>query len=331
MKAAIVGCGAVGSFYGALLHRTGVETHFLLRSDYAAVAAHGVRIQSVQGDWVLHPHAARQPEDIGPCDLIVIALKATANREAYPRLLPPLVARHTLVLTLQNGLGNVEALAPLVGPEKVMGGLCFVCLNRIAPGVIRHLAHGRIMLGEYQRPALPRTHALAQRFQQAGVPCEVTDDLNLALWKKLVWNIPFNGLGVAGAAGYEAVVRGQWDSSRPLGPCLSTQALLADPRWLALVRELMLEVIAAAGRLGLNIPTSWAEENIERTRVMGDYHASTLLDFAQGRPLELEALFLQPWRRAQTAGAHCPRLEALCRILEQLDPARRQENLPLAS
>jgi 2-dehydropantoate 2-reductase len=204
-----------------------------------------------------------------------------------------------------------------------MGGLCFVCLNRIAPGVIRHLAHGRVMLGEFQRPALPRTHALAARFQQAGIPCEVTENLNLALWKKLVWNIPFNGLGVAGAAGYEAVINGEWNGSLPLGPCLPTRALLEDPRWLALVRELMLEVIYAARKQGLDIPESWAEENIERTRVMGDYYASTLLDFAEGRPLELEALFLEPHRRARAAGAECPRLTALCRVLAQLDKAAR--------
>ncbi|MCX8157158.1 MAG: 2-dehydropantoate 2-reductase [Verrucomicrobiae bacterium] len=322
MKAAIVGCGAVGSFYGGLLHRTGVETHFLLRSDHATVAAQGVRILSVQGDWHFRPHPARRPEEIGPCDLVMIALKATANPTAFPALLPPLIKSDTLVLTLQNGLGNVEALAALAGPEKVLGGLCFVCLNRVAPGVIRHLAHGRMMLGEFQRPALPRTRALAARFQQAGVPCEVIDDLNLALWKKLVWNIPFNGLGVAGAAGYEAVITGRWEPSQPLGPCLPTRALLEDSRWLALVRELMLEVIGAARQLGLNIPEQWADENIARTRVMGDYYASTLLDFAQGRPLELEALFLEPWRRARAAGAECPRLTALCQILRQLDAAR---------
>ncbi|WCJ60824.1 2-dehydropantoate 2-reductase [Fontisphaera persica] len=323
MKAAVVGCGAVGSFYGGLLHRTGVETHFLLRSDFAVVAAQGVHIQSVQGDWSFHPHAARRPEEIGPCDLVVIALKATANREAYPALLPPLLGPDTLLLTLQNGLGNVEALAALAGPEKVLGGLCFVCLNRIAPGIIRHLAHGRVMLGEFQRPALPRTHALAAHFRQGGVPCEVIDDLNLALWKKLVWNIPFNGLGVAAAAGYEAVIHGHWDSSRPLGSCLPTRPLLEDPRWLALVRELMLEVIHAARKQGLDIPESWADENIERTRVMGDYYASTLLDFAQGRPLELEALFLEPYRRACAARAECPRLGALCRLLQQLEAARQ--------
>ena len=325
MKVAVVGCGAVGSFYGGLLHRTGAETHFLLRSDYEAVAARGVHVQSVAGDWQFHPHAARSAEAIGPCDLVVIALKATANRLAYPALLPPLIKADTMVLTLQNGLGNVEALAALAGAEKVLGGLCFVCLNRVAPGVIRHLAHGRVMLGEFQRPALPRTRALAARFQAGGVPCEVTDDLNLALWKKLVWNIPFNGLGVAGAAGYEAVRKGDWESSQPLGPCLPTRVLLEEPRWLALVRELMREVIGAARRQGLEIPDDWADENIARTQTMGDYYASTLLDFAHGRPLELEALFLEPWRRACAAGADCPRLTALCRVLQQLDAARRPQ------
>lgn len=321
MKIAVVGCGALGSFYGAKLCRASQEVHFLLRSDYDVVRQNGVFIRSIHGDFHAQPHCARQPEAIGRCDALIIGLKTTAN-DQFSRLLPPLVGPNTLLITLQNGLGNEEALAALFGPENVLGGLCFVCLNRIAPGVISHTAHGKIVLGEFQRPPMPRTHELAALFRRAGVACEVTPNLGAAHWEKLVWNIPFNGLGVAGAAGYESVVRGVLAPEAPLGPCLSTDDLLREPRWEQLVRELMWEVVHAARARGHTIADGVVDYQIERTRVMKSYRASTLIDFERGKPLELHSLFLEPLRHAQEAGVATPRLRALCMILEALDRRR---------
>jgi 2-dehydropantoate 2-reductase len=364
MKIAVVGCGAVGSYYGAKLARVGHEVHFLLRSDFETVRHQGVRIQSTEGDFEVRPDCAQRPEEIGPADLVLIGLKTTANDQFF-RLLPPLVGPKTAVLTLQNGLGNEEQLAQLFPVDQIMGGLCFVCLNRIAPGVIRHIGYGQVVLGEFKRPPEARTQGLAAGFREAGLPCKVTDDLARAHWEKLIWNIPFNGLGVAGAAGPGAFerltsisspiaptdanfmreafgVRGlpalsgaesggkrrTPNASRiesaptslvprpsPLRPCLTTDKLLADEGWARLVRELMLEVIAAARALGFQIPEAFADELIARTRKMGAYKASTLIDFERGQPLELESIFLEPLRRATRAGVPMPRLSALCATL----------------
>jgi 2-dehydropantoate 2-reductase len=326
VKVAVVGCGAVGSFYGAKLTRAGGEVHFLLRSDYDAVRLQGVLIRSPEGDFQVRPHCARRPEEIGPADLVLIGLKTTANKQ-FARLLPPLVTPGTAVLTLQNGLGNEEQLARLFPAEQVMGGLCFVCLNRIAPGVIQHIGYGQVVLGEFQRHPEPRTRDLAARFCAADVPCTVTDDLARAHWEKLVWNIPFNGLGVASAAGFDALAQSP-RNPRPSTSqeCLTTDKLLADARWARLVRELMLEVIAAARALGFPVPDSFADQQIERTRTMGAYRASTLIDFERGQPLELQSLFLEPLQRAARAGVAMPRLSALCAVLRNLEqrghPAR---------
>jgi len=322
MKIGVVGCGALGSYYGAKLCRDGQETHFLLRSDYPCVRAKGVRVRSVEGDFHVNPRCARAPEEIGVCDLVLIGLKTTANTQ-FAKLLPPLVGENTAVVTLQNGLGNEAPLAALFGAKKVLGGLCFVCLNRVEPGVIHHLAHGTIVLGEYERWPEPRTHDLASMIRHSGVPCKVTDNLERAHWEKLVWNIPFNGLGVASAAGYEALTGAPWARRIPrsTSPCLGTDQLLGDPRWEQLVRELMLEVIAAANVLGFKIPESLAAKQIERTRTMGAYKASTLIDFERGQPLELESMFLEPLRRARKAGVVTPRLAALGAVLKALDPA----------
>ena len=112
MKIAIVGCGALGSFYGAKLCRIEPDVHFLLRSDYDVVRRNGVSIRSVDGDFHIQPRCAHAPEEIGVCDLVFIGLKTAANGQ-FPKLLPPLVGPHTAVVTLQNGLGNEEQLAEL--------------------------------------------------------------------------------------------------------------------------------------------------------------------------------------------------------------------------
>lgn len=321
MKIGVIGCGAVGSYYGAKLGHSGQEVHFLLRSDYEAVRRKGVLIRSAEGDFRFHPKCAKTPEEIGVCELVLIALKSTAN-DALAKLLPPMVGKSTAVLTLQNGLGNEEILASLVGTEKVLGGLCFVCLNRIELGVIQHIAHGAIVMGEYKRWPEPRTHDIAGLIRHSGVPCKVTDSLERAHWEKLVWNVPFNGLGVASAAGYDAVASGVLPADAKIGPCLETDSLLADPKWETLVRELMMEVISAANALGLKLSVQTAEKQISRTRDMGAYKASTLLDFENGLPLELEALFFEPLRQAQRAGVAAPRLSALCNVLRGLDAKR---------
>jgi 2-dehydropantoate 2-reductase len=317
MKIAVVGCGALGSYYGGKLCHDGQHVHFLLRSDYQVVRRHGVTIRSPEGDFNARPRCARQPEEIGVSDLVVIALKTTAN-DQLPRLLPPLVGPKTAILTLQNGLGNEEQIAKLFPAEQILGGLCFVCLNRIEPGVVHHIGHGRIVLGEFQRWPEPRTHDIASMIRHAGVPCEVTDDLARAHWEKLVWNIPFNGLGVASSAGLDAVRSGTMQAGARRGPCLTTDKLLGDPTWAAIVRELMREIILAARANGWKVSDDLIDIQIERTIPMGAYKASTLIDFERGQPLELESLFLEPLRQSGKAGVDTPRLRALCAVLQQL-------------
>jgi 2-dehydropantoate 2-reductase len=277
-------------------------------------------VLSPEGDFHVQPKPARNPQEIGVCDLVVVALKTTAN-DQFQQLLPPLIGPSTAILTLQNGLGNEAQLAALFGAQKIMGGLCFVCLNRIQPGVIEHLAHGKVVLGEYQGWPEPRTHDIASMFRHAGVPCKVTDNLERAHWEKLAWNIPFNGLGVASVAGYDALAQGHLPQSSRFGPCLTTNQLLDDPRWAPLVRELMIEVITIANALALSVPETVVEKQIEATRKMRAYKASTLVDFERGQPLEMESLFLKPLRAAKNADVAAPRLEALCEILTKLNPA----------
>lgn len=302
MRIAIVGAGALGLYYGALLQRGGNDVHFLLRRDYQAVREKGLRVESVQGDF----HLARvqgylNSAEIGPVDLVLVGLKTFANHR-YGELITPLVGAETMILTLQNGLGNEEALAARFGAERVLGGVAFLCANRGEPGVVRHLGAGRILVGEFRRPGTARAERLAELFRGAGVECQAVADLLKARWEKLVWNIPFNGLCAL------------------LG--LTVADLLRRPAARSLVREVMLEVIAAANSQGLTetLDTSLAGRMIDFSEGLGAYRPSMLIDREEGRELELAAIFVRPLAAGTDKGVAMPRTAMLHAMLEATEP-----------
>jgi len=302
LKIAIIGTGAVGSYYGAMLARSGNDVHFLLRSDYAHVAKHGIEVLSPLGDFRLQPvNAHDTPETIGACDLVIVAIKATAN-EILPGVLPPLLNDSTAIITLQNGLGNEEFLAAHFGAHRVLGGKCFVCLNRIVPGVIRHIGHGVISIGEFGRTAQDRTRELQKRLEKSGVSCQLSDDIAEVLWRKLVWNIPFNGLAIA--AGEERIG-------------VDVRQILADEKLLERTRVLMREVVEIARASGVFIEGKYIDFQIERTFSMGDYKPSSLLDWRNGFAVEVEPIWGEPLHRAEKLGIAAPELERLYQELKK--------------
>jgi len=298
-KIAVVGPGAVGCYYGGKLARHGMNIHFLMRSDFETVKKNGLQIRSPDGDFHLaNVNAASSPEEIGPCDLVLIALKTTANK-TLEKLIPPLLKENTALLTLQNGFGNEDFLAERFGADRVMGGLCFVCLNRVAPGVVEHYGHGALSIGEFGRPPQPRTRQIVGEFHQTGINSRLVDDLVTERWRKLVWNVPFNGLSIAAGK-------------------ITTDQILADDGLRALAGNLMAEVIAAAGKEGHPIPHEFIEEQISRTYNMGAYKPSSLIDYAAGHEVEVESIWGEPYRRGLRAGAEVGRLEALYFLLKKL-------------
>lgn len=300
---AVVGAGAVGSYYGAHLARRGRDVRFLLRRDLGAVRAQGLHVVRPEEEFRVDPvHAAATSEDIGPVDLVLVALKTTASA-AVERLVSPLLHERTAIVTLQNGLGSDELLADLFGARRVLGGLCFICVNRVAPGEILCTAPGSVSFAEFERPAGERVRAIAGMFEDAGIRTIVGDDLALLRWRKLVWNVPFNGLAIAAGG-------------------ITTDRILADPALESEVRALMHEVIDAASRLGHPIPPEFVEAQIEATRPMGAYRPSSLIDYLEGAEVEVEAIWGEPLRRARRVGAAIPHLEALYTSIRQRLRAR---------
>ncbi len=296
-RIAIVGSGAVGCYYGGRLAQQGNDVRFLMRSDYDHVRRHGLDIRSHLGDFKLpEVQCYNRAEAIGPCDLVIITLKSTSN-QALLQLLPPLLHENTLLLTLQNGLGNEAFLAEHFGANRVLGGICYTCINRSAPGVIEHTAQGNITIGEYLSPIQARTQRIADEFNRCRIECKAVDNLMTARWHKLVWNIPFNGLSIVGG-------------------CLDTERILADESLSGLVKSLMEEVITAAGLLGHELPPSLADQMIAQTRTIQPYKTSSLIDFTENREVELESIWGEPCRLAKKAGASVGRMEMLYQLLK---------------
>jgi len=294
-KIAVVGSGAVGIYYGARLTAAGENVTFLMRSDFDHVREHGLRVDSVHGDFLLeNVRCEKDSKNIGEVDLVIIAWKATANGSAE-EVISPLLDKNTQLLVLQNGLGNCELYAGLFGAHRVLGGLCFVCINRVAPGHVRHTASGLIRVGSYAGSPCPVE--LIEVCRESGFACEWVECLEKAQWMKLVWNIPFNGL---------AIVEGGVDTAKLLGEL----GLEKD------LRALMSEVILCAKAYGHEINPKVIDQQIEITRPMGAYKPSSMLDYVAGKPVEVEAIWGEPLKRAKARGVEVPLIEDLyARIL----------------
>lgn len=303
-RIAIVGAGALGCYYGARLVKAGEDVHFLVRSNRAALMAQGLKVKSpTERITARKIQVYASPAEIGPCDLVVIATKATGN-EALKTILPALLKPDTVVLTLQNGLGVEEPIAEIAGPDRVIGAICYIGCMRTAPGVVNCSFPGLMTIGKFGKPAGERTQAVAAMWRRAGIKCNAQDNLESQRWHKLVWNVPFNGL---------AIVAGG----------ITTDVLLADEGLKLLARRLMEEIADAAAKFGHEIPRSFLDLQFERTAKMGAYRPSSLIDFEEGREVEVEEIWGEPVRRAKAVGAAVPRVEMLYWMIKQRLNARQ--------
>ena len=300
----IIGSGAIGGFYGLMLARAGFDVHFLLRGEYGVVREQGLSLDSaVHGHVHRRVQAYASAADMPPCDWLLVGAKATSNAELAP-LIVQAAAPQARVVLLQNGLGVEEQLRPaLPRGLHLLGGLCFICVNREGPGMIRHQALGTVNLGYHSGPAEDGGAALVEEgaglFRAAGIDSQAMANLDQARWQKLVWNVPYNGLSVLLQA--------------------STTALMADPDSRVLIQALMAEVVEGARACGQLLPAGYAEHLFRVTEQMPDYWPSMYHDHVQQRPLELLAIYAEPLARARAAGCHLPRMEALHQALAFID------------
>ena len=310
-RIAIIGTGAIGGFYGVMLARAGFDVHFLLRSEYAAVRGNGLQVNSaVHGAITLdNVQAYRDVAQMPPCDWLLVGAKTTSNAALAP-LITQVAAPGAKVLLLQNGLGVEEALRPLLPASlHLLGGLCFICVHRSAPGVVEHQSLGAVSLGYHSGPATEQgaRQAILEQgaglFSAAGIDATAMASLEQARWQKLVWNVPYNGLSVLLNAG--------------------TSALMSNADSRALIQALMQEVVQGAAACGHELPAGFADKLFANTERMPDYQPSMYHDWQQQRPMELQAIYAAPLLAAAQAGCELPRIQALYQALSFIDSRNR--------
>jgi len=301
-KIGLVGPGAIGGYYGGMLAHSGQDVHFLFHSTYEDVLRDGLSLvhhaEGKKTSKVKPLQAYQSAADIGPCDLVIVAAKATVN-DSLGGIMNPLVGADTSLLTLQNGMGNVENLQNLFGQNReVIGGLCFTCINRTAPGVIESLLPGYVQFGQLGGGLTDRGNKVADAFADAGIKIRKADSLNEALWRKLCWNIPFNGLSIAAGG-------------------ITTDLILSNPELKQRAWDLMLEVQKVARAYDVGIEDDFLQRQFELTEPMGPYKPSSLIDFLAGKPVEVEAIWGEPLRRGKGKSLAMPQTERLLDELRQ--------------
>jgi len=293
LKYAVIGTGAIGGYYGGLLARAGKEVHFLLNSDYDYVKEHGLQVDSVNGNFHLdEPSVYKATSSMPVCDVVLVCLKST-NNYLLKDLIPPLLHENSLVILIQNGLGlEADLSEEFPALKNIAGAMAFICSNKIGTGHISHLDEGSINLGLYKGD-ISILEEVNSDLIESGAKSGIVD-LEPARWKKLVWNIPYNGMTVVLNT--------------------TTDSLMKDPSSRLLVYELMMEVIYAANEVGegrFSLPESFAGQMMETTDKMTPYSPSMKLDYDHKRSLEIEYIYSRPILEALKSGFEMLRVSML--------------------
>ncbi len=297
----------MGSLFGGYLQAGGNEVWLVDTSagHIDAIATHGLRITEPDGqERIVRPRATTDPRSVGPCDLVLVFVKSYHTRQAAASL-APLLGAETVVLTLQNGLGNVDALAEEVPRSHIMAGTTGQGANVLAAGHIHHAGAGETLIGELDGAPTPRLRRLVEALSDAGLHASASDNVQGALWAKLLVNIAINPL--------TAILR------------VRNGRLLEVPEAVGIMREAVNEGLAVAGRAGVRIPLEdpWAHVQ-DVARRTANNRSSMLQDVEMGRRTEIDVINGAIVREGSHLGVATPVNLALLRLvkcLEQTDSA----------
>ena len=283
----------MGGYFGAVLARAGYRVALVARGRHRdAIRQNGLRVESPKGDFVAVPaQVTDRPEEIGPVDAVIVAVKAWQVTEAAQAMCP-LLAPTTKVLPLQNGVEAAAQLEKILGRPHTLLGLCRLISSVTAPGCIRHGGlDPTVALGEPDGSSLsPNARALADALAAAGVVVQTPSDMRSALWEKFVF--------IAAVSGAGAVARATMGEVRR---CPPTRSLL---------QQLMEEVAAVARSQGVQL----ASDTVPRTLAFVDTipdggTASMQRDLTSGVPSELEAIIGAAVRFGNQSGVPTPALD----------------------
>lgn len=298
VKIAIVGAGAMGSVYAAILGAAGNEVWAIdaWAEHVGAIRERGLTLEGPSGTRTVRIHATTVADDAGVCDLVVIATKAF-DVEAAAEVAKPLVGPETVVLPMQNGLGSADRVAAVLGEDAVAVGVAGgFGASIVQPGHAHHNGWELVRLGERRGPVTPRIRDVARLWENAGFRVEVYDDVQVLVWEKLVCNVCFSGTcSVLG---------------RTIGEVLD------DPSAWEVASRCATEAYAVAQargiRLGFDDPVAYARAF--GARIPGAY-PSMALDLMAGRRTEIEVINGAIPPAARDAGLAAPANEVVSALV----------------
>ncbi|HEX5477503.1 MAG TPA: 2-dehydropantoate 2-reductase [Burkholderiales bacterium] len=304
MKIAIVGTGAMGSVYAALLASAGHEVWAIdaWREHIDAIRAKGLRLEGASGERTVKIHATTDAKEAGPCDLVVLATKAMHVSSAAQSS-KPLLGKETAVLSIQNGLGGPDAAAAVLGRERVLVGVVggFGASIR-APGHAHHNGMELVRLGEFGGPVTPRLKEIEALWSGAGFRVRVFDDIDQLVWEKLVCNCAYSGPCALG--------------ERTIGE------VLADPDLAKVSAACASEAFSVARKKGVKLDF---EDPVAYVREFGSKipHArpSVLLDLLLKKNSEIDVINGSIPRVAKTLGMAAPVNETVTALVKARERA----------
>ncbi len=304
-RVAVMGAGAVGSFYGAMLARAGHEVTLIGRPAHVqAVQRDGLRLEMAQQTYTVRLQASSDPAAIAGAELVLCCVKS-GDTEAAARQMAPYLKDTTLLMSLQNGVDNAETLARLL-PCRVIPAVVYVAVALGGPGVVRHFGRGDLAIGampggtQSSVPEWPTLQTLVDFFAAAQVPVRIVPDVAVELWAKLLVNCAYNAISALAQMPYEK--------------------LAARPDIVQLQHDVVSEVIAVAAAAGVTLPLDASLQAVARIAAgMPQQLSSTAQDMARKKPSEIDHLNGYIARRGRELGVSTPvnrTLHALVKLVE---------------
>jgi len=327
VRIVIAGAGAIGGYIGARLARAGADVVLFARGAHlSAMQTRGLRVTSNEGDFEVKPQVTGDLAAIGPSDVVFLGVKAHSLTTLAPQL-RPLFGPETVVVSTQNGIpwwyfqnykGELDGLrlervdpggviAAAIEPRRVVGSLAYFATDIVEPGVIHHTEGNRISFGEPDGTKSERAKAIAETLIGAGFRCPVTTRFRHEIWVKLLGNVAFNPISALTGGTLEELVR--------------------HPETNRLVRELMAETEAVAGKLGIELPIS-IDQRMAGAEKVGAHKTSMLQDYEAGRPMELEAVVGAVVELGERLGVAMPATRAVYACAKLLDEHRGRRVMP---
>jgi len=306
---AVVGAGAVGSYYGALLARAGHRVTLIARAPHvAAVRERGLLLHKGGSVETVRLNASTEVAAVHGADLVLCCVKST-DTEAVAREMRPHLDRDALVLSLQNGVDNAPALAAVLA-NTVLAAAVYVATAMPEPGVVQHFGRGDLVIGPLDAAAASDP-AVARRLQRvvalmagADVPVTVSPDVRTELWRKLLVNCAYNAISAL--------------AQQPYG------RMAAQPDVVQLQRTLVHEVVAVAQAEGVALSLTEAMDTVSRLAgAMPAQFSSTAQDMARGKRSEIDHLNGTVVRLGARHGIAVPANEALYALVKLVESARQ--------